>query len=193
MGSASPPFPVAIPEEYRGELEYAEVTDTRSDDEILASLGQHVPVTSEKSVWAYWDKGVAAIPGWCKRNVTNWVRILGPSWTVRVLDTVTESPNHALKYIPPKFLPEAFANGTMDGPYVGPHSADFIRGATLYVHGGVFMDVGILMIRHLDRVCWSALADEQTPYNVFVPVMYGQTIANHFVASRKGDPIIKRW
>jgi hypothetical protein len=156
-------------------------------------LGNTFPYTSGKNAWAYWDKGVGAMPEWCKRNVTTWVRILGPPWTVRVLDTVPESPNHALTYIPPDFLPEAFVKGSMDGLYVGPHSADFIRGAALYVHGGVFMDVGILMIRHLNRVCWDALVDEQSPYNVWVPVMYGQTIANHFVASRKVDPFIKRW
>ncbi|KAL2144480.1 hypothetical protein VTI28DRAFT_9055 [Corynascus sepedonium] len=191
MGSLSH-FPLPIPEEYQGELEYIEPTDTRSDEEILTSLEQHTPVTSEKNVWAFWDKGVAAMPGWCKRNVTNWVRILGPSWTVRVLDVVPGSPNHTLRYLPPDTLPKTFVDGTMDGPYVGPHSADFIRGAALYVHGGVFMDVGIMLIRHLDRICWDALVDESSPFQVCIPLMYGQITANHFVASRRGDPFIKR-
>jgi hypothetical protein len=192
MGSTFP-FPVSIPPQYQGELEYVESTDTRSDDEILALLAHHNPLASEKNVWAFWDKGIASMPGWCKRNVTNWVRILGPSWTVRVLDTIPDSPNYALKFITADYLPETFVRGTMDGPYVGPHSADFIRGAALYLHGGVFMDVGILLIRHLDRVCWDALADKTSPFNISVPVMYGQNIANHFIASRKGDPFIKRW
>ncbi|KAK3309752.1 uncharacterized protein B0T15DRAFT_545740 [Chaetomium strumarium] len=184
MSSTSSSFSVPIPAEYQQDLD---------DEEILASLGQYAPVTSERNVWAFWDKGVAVMPGWCKRNVTNWVRILGPSWTVRVLDMVSDSPNHTLKYLPADFLPETFVHGTMDGPYVGPHSADFIRGAALYLHGGVFMDVGIMLIRHLDRVCWDALADEASPLRVSVPLTYGQIIANHFVAARKGDPYIKRW
>jgi mannosyltransferase OCH1-like enzyme len=192
MGSTIP-FSVSVPPQYQGELEYLEVTDTRSDDDILASLAHHNPVTSEKNVWAFWDKGIASMPGWCKRNVAAWVRMLGPSWSVRVLDTIPDSPNYALKFIPADYLPETFVCGTMDGPYVGPHSADFIRGAALYLHGGVFMDVGILLIRHLDRVCWDVLADEASPFNVSVPVMYGQNIANHFIASRTGDPFIKRW
>ncbi|KAK4236324.1 hypothetical protein C8A03DRAFT_17022, partial [Achaetomium macrosporum] len=53
--------------------------------------------------------------------------------------------------------------------------------------------LGIMLIRHLDRVCWDTLADESSLFRISVPLMYGQTIANHFVASRKGDPFIKRW
>jgi len=81
----------------------------------------------------------------------------------------------------------------MDGPYTGPHSADFLRGACLYSYGGVWMDVGILLVRGLDGICWGKLEDPESPFEVSVPWMYGPVMANHFVASRKGDPFIKRW
>jgi len=132
----------AIPAEYESKLEYVphEQIDSRSDAEILESLKQHAPVTSEKNVWAFWDKGVDAMPGWCLRNVMGWVRILGSEWTVRVLDSVPDSANHVLKFVPEELLPETMVQGTMDGPYVGAHSADFVRTAVIYVHGGVWQD-----------------------------------------------------
>ncbi|KAE9374131.1 hypothetical protein N431DRAFT_371537 [Stipitochalara longipes BDJ] len=187
---AGPKFP--IPKEFQDELKYVEPTDKRSDDEILSALTKHVPVTSEKNVWAYWHAGLHAMPPWCQRNLIGWVKI-NPGWTIRVLDTVLDSPNHALNFIPPEILPETFVKGTMDGPYKGPHSADFLRGALLYLHGGAFMDVGIILFRPLDRICWAQLEDPNSPFQVSVPNMYGTVMANHFVASRKGDPFIKRW
>lgn len=81
----------------------------------------------------------------------------------------------------------------MEGPYTGPHSADFLRGACLWLYGGVWMDVGIILIRKLEDVCWAKLEDPNEPFEVAAPWMYGEVMANHFVASRKGDPFIKHW
>ncbi len=191
MGS-KPRF--TIPPEYQDQLRVVENPDSRSDDEILHSLQQHAPVTSEKNVWGFWDRGVERMPGWCQgRNVCDWVRISGPSWTVRILDAVPDSPNYALKFVSPDLLPQTFVNGTMTGEYVGPHSCDFLRGACLWTHGGVFMDVGNILFRNFDRVCWNQLADLESPYEVCTALMYGTVMANHFVASRKGNEFIKRW
>jgi len=110
-----------IPTEFQGLLRSVEPTENRSDDEILSSLTQHVPVSSEKNIWAYWHAGLHVMPPWCQRNIVGWVKI-NPGWTIRVLDTVPDSPNHALKFVPPEMLPETFVKGTMDGPYKGPHS-----------------------------------------------------------------------
>ena len=81
----------------------------------------------------------------------------------------------------------------MDDPYVGPYSADFLRGVCLYLHGGAWMDVGILLIRKLESIYWDPLEDPNSPFEVSVPWMYGTVMANHFVASRKGCPFIKCW
>ncbi|KAL4757591.1 glycosyltransferase [Aspergillus foveolatus] len=143
---------VQIPEEYRDQLERSEPLDTRNNEQLISSLSSYQPQ-----------------------------RVYGPSWTIRVLDTVPGSPNHALQYIPPKLLSETFVNSTMDGPYTGPHSADFLRGACLLLHGGVFMDVGIILTRSLDRICWAQLEDPCTPFNVSASWMYGTSMANHFL------------
>ena len=184
---------ISIPEEFRSDLHYVEALDTRTDEEILDALSKHTPVTSEKNVWTYWHSGVRSIPGWCQRNIINWVRLCGPSWSVRVLDNVPGSPNNALQWVAADTLPETFVKGTMDGPYTGPHSADFLRGTCLVQYGGVWMDVGIILIRRLEDICWRQLQDPDSPFEVSVPWMHGTIMANHFVASRKGNPFVKRW
>lgn len=82
-----------IPKEFQADLTLVDITDKRTSEEILDSLTQYIPVTSEKNVWAYWHAGVEAMPKWCQHNVIDWVRIIGSEWTVRVLDTVPGSPN----------------------------------------------------------------------------------------------------
>jgi hypothetical protein len=67
-----------IPEKYRDKLEVIEPTDSRSDEQVLASLSEYKAVTSEKNVWAYWHSGLNNMPKWNQRNVIDWVRILGP-------------------------------------------------------------------------------------------------------------------
>lgn len=187
-----PPF--VIPPEYRDKLEEVAVTDDRSDEEILQTFSSHVPVTSEKNLWAYWDSGIDNAADFLKRNVCDWVRILGSEWTVRVLDRVPGSPNHALKWIPEELLPEAWIKNTFDGPWAGPHSADCLRGALLYLYGGCYADVGSIMLRHLDRVFWKQLEDPASPYEVGALIMPGsQVIGNAFIMSRKGNVFIKLW
>ncbi|KAJ0415801.1 hypothetical protein BJY00DRAFT_304630 [Aspergillus carlsbadensis] len=183
-----------IPPEFQDQLEPTRPLDPRTNEEIVQALTTFKrPVTSEKNIWAFWDRGFHAMPGWCQRNVIDWHRICDPSWSIRVLDLVPGSPNNVLKYLTPELLPKAMVDGLMDGPYSGQHSADFVRSAALILHGGVFMDVGIILTRSLDRICWSKLEDPSSPFQICVPLMYGTNIANHFVASRRADPFITRW
>ncbi|KAJ5586973.1 uncharacterized protein N7459_002738 [Penicillium hispanicum] len=183
----------SIPEEYQDKLKPIEATDSRSDAEIFNSFQEFRPVTSEKNIWAYWHAGVANMPKWCQKNAIDWVRILGPDWTVRVLDNVAGSPNNTLRYVPDSLLPPSFVNQSMDGPYLGQHGADLTRSACIYEHGGAWMDVGTILIRHIDRICWKQLEDPESPYRVALPVIYGVCAANHFVAARKHDPFIYQW
>ncbi|KAK6334101.1 hypothetical protein TWF696_002603 [Orbilia brochopaga] len=182
-----------IPQEYSSKLRVVEPRDRRTDDEIIKALLNPKVVTSEKNLWAFWHSGVESMPDWCKRNVASWVRILGSTWAVRILDTVEGSPNHALKWVDPALLPEAFVEGKMDGPWIGPHSADLLRGAALYTYGGAWMDVGCVMIRPFDRIFWKQLEDPSTPHLIAVPWLFDTMMANHFIAARKGNPFIKAW
>ena len=186
-----PKYP--IPEEFQQELRYIEPQDKRSDDQILHSLSHHVPIASEKNIWAFWHAGLHSMPPWCQRNVVNWVRLCGPEWTVRVLDDISESPNHALNWVSEDMLPESFTNRSMEGAWKRPHSADFLRGACLYLYGGAWLDVGCILIRSIDDICWKQLQDRNSLYTVAAPWAFDLCIANYFVAARKGDVWIKHW
>lgn len=183
-----------IPAAYQDQVQFHPTQDNRSDEDILQGLSVFRPVTSEKNIWAFWDAGIRSMPPWCQRNVCAWVRMHSNNgWTVRVLDSIEGSENYSLKYVSAASLPDAYVKGTMDGLYVGPHSADMLRGACLYEHGGVFLDVGIPLIRSIDRICWAKLEDPDTPFEIAAPWVYGTHIGNHFVAAMKGSPFIYRW
>ena len=183
-----------IPPAYQDQLSFRQTRDGRSDADVLESLSTFRPVTSEKNIWAFWHSGIHSMPAWCQRNVCAWVRThVHDGWTVRVLDSIEGSENYSLRYVADAGLPDSYVHGTMDGPYVGPHSADMLRGACLYAHGGVFLDVGIPLIRSIDRICWAKLEDPNPPFEVAAPWVYGTHIGNHFVAARKASPFIHRW
>lgn len=184
---------ISIPPEYASKLRYVSSKDSRSDAEIISALNQHVPIVSEKNIWTYWHAGIDAMPSWNKRTVCDWVRIHGSDWTVRVLNTVPNHPNHALIWIEPDQLPATFVEGTMTGPYTGPHSADFLRGAALYSYGGVWMDVSCILFRNLDKICWNQLADDDSSFTISVAIQVDTILANAFVAARRGDVFVKKW
>ncbi|KAL2870554.1 glycosyltransferase [Aspergillus lucknowensis] len=176
----------------------AEKQTAITNAEILADLQVYKPVRdSERNVWAFWDKGLSSSPGWNQRNVISWVRRLGPSWTVRVLDLVEGSPSHVSRYIPREMLPDVFWDRKMTGPHVGQHSSDLVRLPLLYLYGGVWLDVGMFLFRGLDDLCWNKLEDPETPYEVAAfKVSMGPEISmlfNGYIAARKGSLCIKYW
>jgi hypothetical protein len=175
--------------------------DQRSDNEIIADLQTYKAVdgASERNIWAFWDQGLAACKPWCQRNIIGWVRRHGPLWTVRVLDMVDGSPNNYSNFFPdPKsFFPATLLRRTMTGNHVGPHAADLIRLPLLYLYGGVWLDVGFLLFRDLDDLCWQVLAD---PFNPVELAGFKMTISpslamfwNGFIGARKGSIAIKHW
>ncbi|KAI1177404.1 hypothetical protein F4777DRAFT_576967 [Nemania sp. FL0916] len=173
-----------------------------TDEQIVASLSTHVPVTSERNVWMFWDGGFAAMPAWIQRSVVNTVRREGKHWTVRLLDLVPGSSNHVLCFtdradFPRAALMEGSPRAGMKGMDAGQHLSDFARLAVVYRHGGIYLDAGILLLRDLDDVCWSALADPESPYTVACMAQQmsehpGQVL-NSFIAGRAHDPFIYRW
>jgi hypothetical protein len=112
-------FDFTIPNECRNTLEPISPTDRRTDTEIFTTFQSYQLITSEKNIWAYWHAGTSKIPKWCQKNAIDWVRILGPTWTVRILDNVPGSPNNTLRFVPDNVLPPAFVDQSMDGPGVG--------------------------------------------------------------------------
>ncbi|KAK3346405.1 putative capsule polysaccharide biosynthesis protein [Lasiosphaeria hispida] len=173
--------------------------DTRPDDEIAQQLRQYCPPTeSEKNVWAYWHSGFDGMPPWVQRNVVNWVRRLGPSWTVRIVDSVGSSPMNALRFVDAQFFPLAFRSATMKGRWRGAHSGDLVRLPLLQLYGGVWMDAGMILIRHLDDI-WNTLKDPLTPFELAGMALRlrgpgdDDTMMNSFFAAPRGNEYITRW
>ncbi|RYO76951.1 hypothetical protein DL766_007467 [Monosporascus sp. MC13-8B] len=96
--------------------------DLRPESDIVSELCSFRSVTSEKNVWAFWDKGLDSMYTSYRCTVLNWVRKLGPSWTVRVVDLVEGSPKNVYNYVGRDWFPDCFVNRTMGG---------FPRGAKL--------------------------------------------------------------
>ncbi|KAG9258506.1 putative capsule polysaccharide biosynthesis protein [Emericellopsis atlantica] len=171
--------------------------DARSDEEIIASLLQYQPITSEKNIWTFWDTGFWQMRPYVRRNVIGWVRRLGPEWTVRVVDHVDGSPTNINAYLSESEFPSAFNRGNMTGPYAGVHKGDLVRLPLLYHYGGVWMDAGTTLFRHMNDICWKALEDPKTPYEVagFAPGTEtgNDVIMNGFIAAKKGNGFVRRW
>jgi hypothetical protein len=172
--------------------------DARSDEEIVAALVQHQPIRSEKNVWTFWDTGFLEVRPYVKRNIIGWVRRLGPDWTVRVLDHVEGSPLNVSTFLEAAEFHDAFNSRIMTGPYVGAHSGDVVRLPLLYHYGGVWMDAGTMLFRHIDTICWNVIEDDMTPYEIagFAPGPHepgNDVIMNGFIATKKGNAFVKKW
>jgi hypothetical protein len=132
-------------------------------------------------------------------TVVNWVRKLGSSWTVRIVDLAEGSPNNIYNYVSEDWFPDCFRNRTMDGAHAAQHAADLVRLPLLFLHGGVWMDVGNMLHTHLDQLFWDALTVPDSPYEMAVWIISGQirkqwgSFGNYMIASRKGCLFIKNW
>ncbi|KAH7366947.1 hypothetical protein B0T11DRAFT_251948 [Plectosphaerella cucumerina] len=173
--------------------------DLRSDEEILSELGTFRPVNGEKNVWAFWDKGLEAMYPSYRCTVVNWVRKLGPSWTVRLVDLIDDSPNNVYRYIDQEWFPDCFNHRTMDGAHAAQHAADLVRLPLLFEHGGVWMDVGNMLHTHLDDLFWNHLTASDSPYEIGLWIITGQirkewgSFGNYMIAARKGSEFIRNW
>ncbi|KAI1445329.1 hypothetical protein F5Y02DRAFT_130000 [Annulohypoxylon stygium] len=198
MDSPTPKF--ALPKSATGLREVPPThLDLRPRATILSELRTFRPVTSEKNVWAFWDKGLDAMYPSYQHTVVNWVRKLGPTWTVRIVDLVDGSPNNIYAYVSSSWFPSCFINRTMDGRHAAQHAADLVRLPLLYEYGGVWMDVGNMLHTHLDLLFWNHLSAPESPYEMAVWVITGQirkqwgSFGNYMLASRRHCAFILHW
>ncbi|KAM0815760.1 putative glycosyl transferase [Seiridium cardinale] len=112
---------------------------------------------------------------------------------------VVGSPNHYSNFIPntTEFFPDAFVEGIMSGTHKAPHAADLIRLPLLHLYGGVWVDVGFMLFRNLDDLCWDKLMDPTRDLQLFgFKMTISAEVAmfwNGFIAARKCCVAIKHW
>ncbi|KAK6083348.1 capsule polysaccharide biosynthesis protein [Seiridium cupressi] len=168
-------------------------------EHILADLQIFKPIESERNIWAFWDSGLASCKPWCQRNIIGWIRRHGESWTVRVLDMVVGSPNHYSNFVPnaTEFFPDAFVERIMSSTHKAPHAADLIQLPLLHLYGGVWIDVGFMLFRNLDDLCWDKPMDPTRDLQLFgFKMTISAEVAmfwNGFIAARKGCVAVKHW
>lgn len=176
--------------------------DTRSDEAIIEELNTYRPVTNEQNIWAFWHTGFDTMKPWTKRNVISWVRRHDASWNIRVLDRMEDSPSNINHYLDCGKFPGCFQDKAMTGPYAPAHSADMIRLLCLAEHGGVWLDVSILLFRTVDEICWTMLLDQTNTFDmagfVIPDVHAGHQhqygfMENWFIAARPRNAWILRW
>ncbi|KAI2609891.1 uncharacterized protein GGS25DRAFT_530892 [Hypoxylon fragiforme] len=174
-----------------------EALDLRSDDEIAAWLQKRHAITSDRNIWAFWHSGYSRMPPWTQRNIINWVRKLGPRWTVHLLDRVSGSETNVGNFVDSSFFPDTFNSNTMDGPSVGQHSGDLVRLPLLWLYGGIWIDVGTFLFRHVEDICWKLIEDPESPYEMagFAMEMRPgvEIMTNGFIATKRGNTAIRRW
>ncbi|KAF2757387.1 hypothetical protein EJ05DRAFT_476654 [Pseudovirgaria hyperparasitica] len=170
--------------------------DLRPDSEIDAAILNPPPVTSPKNIWFYWNTGYATMHPYAQRTVRAWHRRLSKhGWTIRVLDrSVPSSPSHISAFVPltPSNFPTAFLNGTLTGPYAQQHYSDLVRWPLLLAHGGVYADVGLMLIGDLDRLWSSTIADPSSPFTTLSFNAGPSGLTNYFLAALPLNPFFAR-
>ncbi|CZT19177.1 related to capsule polysaccharide biosynthesis protein [Ramularia collo-cygni] len=175
-----------------------ERVDSRTDEEIIEYLQKKHPVTSEKNVWYFWNTGWKSMKPWVQRGVIASVRRMGSEWTVHFTDLVPGSETHVYNYIDAeKYLPAVFREGRMDSEKAGQFQGDLVRLPLLLEYGGVWLDAGMILLRHLDDICWKKIEDPNSPYELAGFLLAGYenndlTMANGFFATRAQNPFLQR-
>lgn len=195
----SSPYPIPtgvhpIPEEQ---------LDPRSDNEIDALLQAPQPVTvgHERNVWFFWHSGYSTMHPYAKRTVRAYHRRLASlGWTVRVLDVTPGSLGNVANFLDisdPALFPEAFRKGTITGTYARQHTSDLVRFPLLLKYGGVYADVGLMLIGDLDTLWNSTVGNPDSQYEVisFNDVGKdedGHNLFNYFLCTGRNNALFLR-
>ena len=168
--------------------------------DLPASLtSPELPKTGSKSIFAFWNTGINALPPYLLRNVLNWHRRYAPlGWTVYIIDTVPDSPLNISRFIDTtssSIVPDAFRDGKLDGGYAAQHTSDLVRFPLLLRYGGVYMDVGVLHFGDLDWLWTQKIANPESPYE-FAGFTMGDfpdiSAVNFYLMSGPQNPLVLR-
>lgn len=74
---------------------------------------------------------------------------------------------------------------------------DLVRLPLLLEYGGVWLDAGMILFRHLDDICWKKIEDPESPYELagFLLASYKDddlAMANGFIAAKAHNPFLQR-
>eukprot|EP00927_Polykrikos_kofoidii_P042978 TRINITY_DN37034_c0_g1_i1.p1 TRINITY_DN37034_c0_g1~~TRINITY_DN37034_c0_g1_i1.p1 ORF type:complete len:359 (+),score=64.50 TRINITY_DN37034_c0_g1_i1:116-1192(+) len=143
----------------------------------------------ERTIWAYWAQGAELMPAMFRMCVDTW-KHHNLNWDIKVLDRVS-----VYDYVSKTDLPNKF------DVLLSPQTAsDCVRLALLARHGGVWLDVTILLRESLDDICWTDLQSNKISAAAFFHPHYGTTrfegedfVESWFLATRARNPFFLQW
>ena len=151
---------------------------------------------AEKVVWAFWHAGSRALCPFYALNLRTWSHILGPDWRIHVLNAVEGDEHNVRRFVDANLLPASFDRLA---PIV---QSDAVRLALLSAYGGVWMDVGILLLKGLDEICWNRMEgpDSRTLLGGFFTSGWGSdhlerrdVFESWFIAARANNAFVECW
>jgi hypothetical protein len=172
--------------------------DLRTDAEIDHEFTIFKPVNSVKNFWGFYDTGFEGMPPHYQRNVRTWARRLTRlGWTVRILDRVKGSPLHVEKFLDtqnPENFPKAFIDGNVKGDFSPQHVSDLVRFPLLLKYGGIYADVGCMLIGDLDRLWNTTVGNPKSKYEIlsFNIGVENRSITNYFMGALPDNPYFQR-
>lgn len=125
----------------------------------------------KKTLWTYWEGASSPTVDLCRRS---WKRLLGQSWTIRVL---SRSSIGDLDIIKPRRFDDL--SETM--------KSDVIRLSVLLAYGGVWMDASVYLLKSLDWL------EEYGEYPYFGYYHNEDHLESWFIHAKAGDPCIRTW
>lgn len=114
------------------------------------------------------------------------------------MDTAKDSPSNISNFLDihdRTLFPEAFANGTITGTYALQHYSDLVRWPLLLRFGGVYADVGFMLIGQLDELWNATLGMGGGRYEVLSfngGDVNERSLTNYFLASLPGNAFFDR-
>ncbi|KUJ07631.1 uncharacterized protein LY89DRAFT_691697 [Mollisia scopiformis] len=175
------------------------LVDSRTDAEIQQDLATFKPVTSTKNFWGFYGTGFEEMPPHYRRNVETWVRRTSrQGWTVRILNQVKDHPLNVEKFLDtkdPDTVPKAFIDQKVGGDFSPQHVSDLVRFPLLLKYGGIYADVGCMLIGDLDRLWNSTVGDPNSKYEILTFNTGDPThrsLTNYFMGSLPNNPYFER-
>ena len=142
----------------------------------------------EKTIWSFWHGGFANLTPLLHLCVGTW-QAQNPEWDIRIIDR-----HNVHSYAPPAELPQGWEQ--FESP---AHQADAARLAVLKLHGGVYLDISMILMTSLDSFVWDGISKDEYGYFGFYNPAYGvgedgrEAVAPWFMATRKNSPFVSRW
>jgi hypothetical protein len=154
------------------------------------------PLTQNpKRLWAIWTDGAENLPLFAKETIQMWRHMTGPDWEIRIIHTDHNKSDDScfyLKYLSLDMIPKKFEE------LIPLHQADSVRLALIRKHGGVYMDISVMLLQPLEKIFWHDISlPESHPNKSALGGFYMWNVQKMYevwmFAAQAEEPIVVAW